>query len=262
MKETFKKNFYIVSTILIAFLVTIILVATALSKGMEERNNQTYSASQPSYNESAELIGDTGIAIQEERVIIHKNEKPKRINIPTEETKKEEAESTTESSTEESTKVTMATAETQESTASYETQWNKGYLLALDYPNTSYSCRHVELSDENRAIVESICMAENEAGGFIGAALVAQSLKNAMVYYGSDNVAGLLGHLHYTKGRNANISKDVRDAVIYIFDMDKNAVQHRILFKYKPEDKNKLSEFHEDKEYVCTYNNVRFFDEP
>lgn len=257
MKEIFKRNFYVISVALIAIVITFILVANALSKGMEERNNQAYLASLATQNYTPVYAESTDVAVEEEIVTIKKNKKFNTENKETAAT----TDPATENTTEATTKLTMATAATQKTTASYQNQWDKGYLLALDYPDQNYSSGHVELSDENRALVESICMAENEAGGFIGAALVAQSIKNAMEYYGTENVDGLRSRLHYSRGKNPSVSKDVRDAVIYVFDMDKDAVQHRIFYKYKPATKDSLSEFHENKTYVCTYKDVRFFDE-
>ena len=255
MKNSFQKNIYIVLTLIIAILTAMIIVATILSKHMEQKNPEPYISYEPMVQqyEKPEAIEPE---VQVETVIIQKNIKTQNQIRPT------EKETVTETkSTEENTKVTMATAETQKETTSYQSQWEKGYLLALDYPDAGYNPRHVELSDETRAVVESLCMAQNEAGDFIGAALVAQSLKNAMIYHATDDVMALLDRLHFTRERNSAVSKDVRDAVVYVFDMDKNAVQHRILYNYKPKNDKELSEFHEGKEYVCTYKNIRFFDE-
>lgn len=91
--------------------------------------------------------------------------------------------------------------------------------------------------------------------------MIAQSIKNAMVYYGTDDVESIIGKLKYSGRKSPNTSKTVQDAITYVFDMDLNAVQHRILYKYNPDVTGGVSKFHESKEYVCTYNNVRFFDE-
>lgn len=253
LKQKFQK---LITPLLIVFL-AIVIISIISGAGSPNKQNQL----QPIQNVT-EYTGSTDtpqahktkLDAEAQEVTIYKRETGNSKNTPS-------TENTTENETTDETEVTFATAETQESTASYQAQWNKGYLLALDYPDRNYSCRHVELSDENRDLIEKVCMAEFGSGGFTGAALIAQSIKNAMVYYGTDNVNSILGKLHYTGRKSTSVSKDVRDAVVFIFDMDKNAVQHRILYKYNPETRGSLSEFHESKEYVCTYRNARFFDE-
>lgn len=153
-----------------------------------------------------------------------------------------------------------ATAPKVENKASHTAQWNAGYLVAIDNPDTSYSCEHVELSDKDRDLLEKLCMGELGSGGFTGAALIAQAVKNAMYFEGYTNVQDVISNLHYT-GRLTTPTKSVKDAVIYVFDMDKNAIQHRILYMYNPElMKDNYSSFHESQRYICTYQDVRFFD--
>lgn len=164
----------------------------------------------------------------------------------------------TETVTETTEPIQFATAAKGSTKVAYSTQWNQGYLVAVDYPDTNYSCPHVELTDENRALLEKLCMGEFGSGGFTGAALIAQAVKNAMVHYGYDDVSDVIKNLHYTGKLKNNPSKAVKDAVIYVFDMDKDAIQHRILFMYNP--KLVQSAFHESQRYICTYKNVRFFD--
>lgn len=153
-----------------------------------------------------------------------------------------------------------ATAPKVENKASHAAQWNAGYLVAIDNPDTSYSCEHVELSDKDRSLLEKLCMGELGSGGFTGAALIAQAVKNAMYFEGYTNVQDVISSLHYT-GKLTTPTKSVKDAVIYVFDMDKNAIQHRILYMYNPElMKDNYSSFHESQRYICTYQDVRFFD--
>lgn len=153
-----------------------------------------------------------------------------------------------------------ATAPKVEEKASHTAQWNAGYLVAIDNPDTSYSCEHVELSDKDRDLLEKLCMGELGSGGFTGAALIAQAVKNAMYFEGYTNVRDVIDSLHYT-GKLTTPTKRVKDAVVYVFDMDKNAIQHRILYMYNPElMKDNYSSFHESQRYICTYQDVRFFD--
>lgn len=154
----------------------------------------------------------------------------------------------------------FATAPKVEHKASHTAQWNAGYLVAIDNPDTSYSCEHIELSDKDRDLLEKLCMGELGSGGFTGAALIAQAVKNAMYFDGYTNVRDVINDLHYT-GKLTTPTQSVKDAVVYIFDMDRNAIQHRILYMYNPElMPDGYNKFHESQRYVCTYQDVRFFD--
>ena len=48
--------------------------------------------------------------------------------------------------------------------------------MAIDNPDKTYECSKVTLTDEDRDLLERLCMGEFGSGGFIGAALIAQSL--------------------------------------------------------------------------------------
>ncbi len=161
----------------------------------------------------------------------------------------------TEKATEE---VQFATAEPVEHKASYDAQWDAGYLVAIDNPDTSYSCPHVELTDRDRDLLERLCYGEFGTGGFTGAALIAQSVKNAMVRLGTSDVATIIRSCRYTGSTHSGTSQACKDAVVYVFDMDKDAVQHRLLYMYNPTMVS--SAFHESQNYICTFKEIRFFD--
>lgn len=229
------------------------LVTTSHYDVVETTQATTESATEP-----------TETALQAETETIKVNTKAKaKTNSDDEkientgptETKETNPSGTKPSETEE---VTFATAATGTAKTSYTTQWNQGYIVAVDYPDKSYSCPHIELTDENRDLVERLCMGEFATGGFNGAALIAQAVKNTMATYGYTNVKDVIEKFNYDGSLNNKPTKSVKDAVVYIFDMDKDAVQHRILYMYNPSDG--ISKFHESQKYVCTYKNVRFFD--
>ena len=145
--------------------------------------------------------------------------------------------------------------------ASYDAQWDEGYLVAIDNPDHSYSAVHVELSDSNRDLLERLCMGEFGEGGEVGSALIAQAVRDAMNYYGIDDVAEVIKLLHYTGSTRIPASQSCKNAVSFIFDMDESAIQHRILYMYNPKQLSSgFSSFHESQKYVCTFMNVRFFD--
>lgn len=151
-----------------------------------------------------------------------------------------------------------ATAIPVETPASYEEQWNAGYLVAIDNPDKSYECAKVTLTDEDRDLLERLCYGEFGSGGFIGAALIAQCVKDAMCFDGYPTVESVIKNCHYDGSTEKGTSVACKQAVSYIFDQNKEAVQHRMMYMYNP--KVVYSSFHESQNYILTYQDVRFFD--
>lgn len=151
-----------------------------------------------------------------------------------------------------------ATAIPVDTPASYEEQWNAGYLVAIDNPDTSYECSKVTLTDEDRDLLERLCYGEFGSGGFIGAALIAQCVKDAMCFDGYPTVESVIKNCHYDGSTEKGTSVACKQAVSYIFDQNKEAVQHRMMYMYNPT--MVYSSFHESQNYILTYQNVRFFD--
>lgn len=151
-----------------------------------------------------------------------------------------------------------ATAIPVETPASYEEQWNAGYLVAIDNPDKTYECSKVTLTDEDRDLLERLCYGEFGSGGFIGAALIAQCVKDAMCFDGYPTVESVIKGCHYDGSTEKGTSTACKQAVSYIFDQNKEAVQHRMMYMYNP--KIVYSSFHESQNYILTYQDVRFFD--
>ncbi len=154
--------------------------------------------------------------------------------------------------------IQYATAIPPESPADYQAQWDAGYLIAIDNPDPSYSCPHIELSDEDRDLLERLCMGEFGGGGIIGAALIAQSVKDAMCFDGYTTVEDVIKYCRYDGDTNRGTNDDCRMAVRFVFDHDGDAVQHRLMYMYNPYLVD--SDFHESQNYILSYENVRFFD--
>lgn len=150
-----------------------------------------------------------------------------------------------------------ATAPTK-ANVSYSAQWNAGYLVAIDNPDSGYHPGHVELSDKDRDLLERLCYGEFGDGGFTGAALVAQAVRDAMNTYGISSVKQVIKQFSYDGRTDHAAGQTIKDAVTYVFDMDKAAVQHRIIYMYDTAYVD--SEFHETQNYVCTFKTTRFFD--
>ena len=142
--------------------------------------------------------------------------------------------------------------------ADYSVQWDLGYLIAIDNPDVSYACAKVTLTDEDRNLAERICMGEFGTGGFIGAALIAQCVKDAMCFEGYTSVADVISGNHYDGSVDIAPNEACRQAVRYIFDENHDAVQHRILYMYNPY--LVQSSFHESQNFILSYAGVRFFD--
>ncbi len=154
--------------------------------------------------------------------------------------------------------VEWATVMTMETKCPFEEQWAQGYNVAIDYPDKTYKTYHIELTEEDRDVLEHLCMGEFGTGGFIGAALIAQCVKDAMCFDGYKTVEDVRVSCRYDASLDNTPSQEVKNAVSYVFDSDHAAVQHRIMYMYNP---NLVSSaFHESQNYILTYGDVRFFD--
>ena len=171
------------------------------------------------------------------------------------ETTQEETQVTTNSPTE---NIPFATAIKPETPADYNAQWDLGYLIAIDNPDTSYSCAKITLTEKDRDLLERLCMGEFGSGGFIGACLIAQSVKDAMCFDGFKTVEEVIKKCHYTGSTDIGTSDECRRAVHYIFDENRDAVQHRIMYMYNPY--MVQSAFHESQNFILSFAGVRFFD--
>ena len=154
--------------------------------------------------------------------------------------------------------VPFATAAVPDHPADYQAQWDAGYLLAIDNPDTSYSTSSIKLTDADRDLLERLCMGEFGSGGFIGAALIAQAVKDAMTSDGYSSVADVIKYCRYDGSTSMGTNDACKQAVRYIFDDNHAAVQHRLLYMYNPY--LCTSSFHESQRFILSYQGVRFFD--
>lgn len=154
--------------------------------------------------------------------------------------------------------VPFATAEVPDQPADYQSQWDAGYLLAIDNPDSSYVTSTVTLTDADRDLLERLCMGEFGSGGFIGASLIAQAVKDAMCFDGYGSVADVIKYCRYDGSTSMGTNDACRQAVRYIFDDNNAAVQHRLLYMYNPY--LCTSSFHESQKFILSYEGVRFFD--
>ena len=141
--------------------------------------------------------------------------------------------------------------------ASADAQNDAGYLIPIANPDYGYSTGQVILSDADRKLACQIVYGEAGGEGFEGCCLVAQCLKDSMVFLGYNSIADVQKYCRYD-GWQENYSQTAEDAVNYIFDQNKSAVAHRILFFYATN--ICTSEWHETQNHVLTRGNSKFFD--
>ena len=159
------------------------------------------------------------------------------------------------------TKVTEVSEPEEENTESeyinnYEKVYDsQEYLLEINNPDSSYVPDHISLSSYDREKLERLVMGEAGSMGYVGAALVAQSIRDAMNQLNTASIDTIISEYQYYGSIKIRPNKTVKDAVSYIFDQNGSAVQHRILFFYTGS-----SSWHETQQFILCYGKVKFFD--
>ena len=255
-----KRSVLLISTLVLVVVLVVNLVVTnsVLNAGEQDAEAVSVSNINPKYNE---LMKKGAIALSEGSTAntiastAEKKEEKKATSAPAATT----APSTTHPAsalTDEN--VPFATAVPAASPADYQSQWDQGFLIAIDNPDPSYGCPHISLTDDDRDLLERLCMGEFGSGGFIGAALIAQSVKDAMCFDGYATVADVIQYCRYDGSTDIGTNDACRQAVRYVFDDNCDAVQHRIMYMYNPY--MVKSAFHESQNFILSYQGVRFFD--
>ena len=116
----------------------------------------------------------------------------------------------------------------------------------------------VVLDAENRNTLERLVMGEAGNQGFIGAALVAQTIHDTMLHDNNFNVNSIRSSHGYMGSVDLEPNNDVKSAVAFIFDKGGMAVQHRLIYFYAP--KVTSSDFHEKQKFIVKYGGHKFFD--
>lgn len=130
-------------------------------------------------------------------------------------------------------------------------------LLEIENPDVNYNPIHIELAPEDRDLCERLVMGEAGGQGYEGAALVAQAIRDAMMFKGFSSVAEVRTSMGYTGSINTVPNQDVLDAVAFIFDEDGYAVRHKVLYFYAFN--TVKSAWHESQVFVIQYKGHRFF---
>lgn len=146
------------------------------------------------------------------------------------------------------------TSETEQSDAD-SVAYSGETLVDIANPDYSYSPSYISLSSYDRAKLERLVMGEAGTMGFTGAALVAQSIRDAMNRSGTSSIDQIIYEYQYFGSTAMEPNQDVKDAVSYIFDQNASAVQHRVLCFYIG-----YSSWHETQTFITSVGGVRFFD--
>ena len=134
---------------------------------------------------------------------------------------------------------------------------SQGGLLDIANPDSNYKRKVLKLSDADRDTVERLVMGEAGGEGFIGAALVAQTIKDNWFNEGPyNNMLELKNDLGYTASLTKTPNEDTLKAVRYIFDQGGYAVQHKVYVFYS----GAYQEWHESQVFVVEYKAHRIFD--
>ena len=129
-------------------------------------------------------------------------------------------------------------------------------LVTANVIDPDYHGSAISITGQNRAMLEALV--QNEAGnqGYIGAALVAQSIHDNMIRLDCYDVATLKASL-YDGALSGTPNDDVKNAVSYIFDQGGMAVQHNVFYYYNPQ--ICTSTWHESLTLIIEYEDHRFF---
>lgn len=139
-----------------------------------------------------------------------------------------------------------------------KTKVNQGKaLLSIENADPNYNGGVVKLTPEDRDLCERLVMGEAGGQGFIGASLVAQALRDSILYRGYDSIAQVRKSCRYSGRIDREPNDDVLDAVAFIFDDGGYAVKHTVYFFYAPQ--LCTSAWHESQQFIVEHRGHRFF---
>ena len=130
-------------------------------------------------------------------------------------------------------------------------------LLSIDCADENYTGAIVTLTPEDRDILERLVMGEAGGEGYEGAALVAQAIRDTMVYRGFGSVNDVRIACKYSGSLKKTPNQNVKDAVAYVFDQGGIVVKHPIFYFYAPG--MVRSSFHESQKFIIEHGGHRFF---
>ena len=134
-------------------------------------------------------------------------------------------------------------------------------LAEISNPDANYVGTVMTLSDDDRDVLEHLVMGEAGNQGLLGQALVAQTIRDNMIWMDWDTVEETRINNKYSGSLEYEPTESVKKAVSFIFDYGGMAVQHRMMCFYSPAGmENGYSADHESRNFIIQYKAHRFFD--
>lgn len=135
----------------------------------------------------------------------------------------------------------------------------KEALLQGERVDENYCGCVLSITGENRDVLERLVMGEAGNQGFVGAALVAQTIHDTMLRDNQYDVRTIKSSHGYAGTLDREPNENVKDAVAFIFDEGGMAVQHELRYFYAPS--KVQSTFHEGCQFIVAYGGHKFFDD-
>lgn len=130
-------------------------------------------------------------------------------------------------------------------------------LLAIDCPDENYIGAIVTLDPADRDLLERLVTGEAGGGDMYNAAIVAQAIRDSIVYKGFGSVAEVRTACGYSGSVSKTPTPEVMQAVSYIFDQGGCAVKHKVFYFYA--NKKCTSSWHESQKFIIEYGGHRYF---
>ena len=130
-------------------------------------------------------------------------------------------------------------------------------LYSIDNPDPNYHGTVINLSDSDRNALRSVIMGEAGGEGYVGACILAQTIRDNWLAGGYSSAQDVISGCQYY-GWMDSTNDDVENAISFIFDQGGVAVQHRIRYMYATS--MCYSSWHETQNYILTYGSVKYFD--
>ena len=165
----FNKNVNKVLSIILVVLSVIVVLQFVCSNGTLNAGETPKESAMARVNPNIQKIVPTTVAPTttvpvETTTAKPKKKKPKATTQPQTKATKATKPTTQPVTTAEAT-VPFATAIPPKEPVDYQSQWDAGYLVAIDNPDKTYQCAKVTLTDEDRDLLERLCMGEFGSGG-------------------------------------------------------------------------------------------------
>ena len=207
-------------------------------------NTQTYS----------DVIVDSCKIEKEKKVADKKTEDKKSKAVK----KSNGAEKTVKTEKQVNTVATQPTTEATQPTQAPTEATKPTVVETKPVSNTNYTPGHVDLTPDQREKLERLVMGEGGSMSYQGCLLVAQAIRDAMVFSNTNSVDAIIAEYQYSASLAKKPNSKVKNAVAQIFDNDGYAVNHRILYFYASDMVN--NPWHESQNFITSCENVRFFD--